>query len=102
MMRNTLFRLVLVALVALMTSVLPWSPVTAGDDLENTTLTIKGMTCGGCVAAVKLRLSKIEGVTDYEVSLKKGEAEVAYDPTLTNPEAIADAVSETGFKAKVK
>ncbi|MFQ5877374.1 MAG: heavy-metal-associated domain-containing protein [Acidobacteriota bacterium] len=70
--------------------------------LQDTTLTIRGMTCGGCVAAVKHRLGRIEGVARYEVSLKRGEAEVTFDPSLTDPEAIAAAVSETGFEATVK
>lgn len=30
------------------------------------TLKIEGMTCGGCVAAVKVQLKKTEGVTAYE------------------------------------
>ncbi len=81
----------------------PWvmgaPPASKGDE---TTLTIKGMTCGGCVATVKLRLKKTKGVLAYEVSLEKGEAEVTYDPALTKPEAIAAAVSETGFTATVK
>jgi copper chaperone CopZ len=68
---------------------------------ETTTLTIKGMTCGGCVATVKLKLRKTKGVLAYEVSLEKGEAEVTYDPDLTRPEIIAAAVSETGFAATV-
>lgn len=67
-----------------------------------TTLTVKGMTCGGCVATVKLKLKKTKGVLAYEVSLEKGEADVTYDPALTSPETIAAAVSETGFTATVK
>lgn len=70
--------------------------------VEKTTLTIQGMTCGGCVATVKLRLKKTKGVLGYDVSLDKGEAEVTYDPAATNAEAIAASVSETGFKATVK
>jgi copper chaperone CopZ len=69
---------------------------------KETTLTIKGMTCGGCVAAVKLKLRKTKGVLAYEVSLERGEADVTYDPDLTKPETIAAAVSETGFAATVK
>ncbi len=69
---------------------------------QRTTLTIKGMTCGGCVATVKLKLKNTRGVIAYDVSLDKGEAEVTYDPALTNPETIAAAISETGFKATVK
>jgi len=74
----------------------------AGDQTANTTLTIRGMTCGGCVAAVKVQLKKAEGVTAYEVSLEKGEAVVTYDPAKTEPKKIAESVSKTGFEAKPK
>lgn len=77
--------------------------VTAGaGDAPKTTLAIKGMTCGGCVAAVKLQLKKTEGVTAYQVSLEKGEAEVSYDPSRTEPKKIAESVSKTGFQASVQ
>lgn len=75
-------------------------PVGAADTAR-TTLTIKGMTCGGCVATVKLQLQRTEGVTGYEVSLAKGAAEVSYDPTRTDPKKIAESVSRTGFEATV-
>ncbi len=71
-------------------------------DAAKTTLTIKGMTCGGCVAAVKLQLRKTDGVTAYDVSLEKGEAEVTYDPKKIEPKKIAESVSTTGFQASVK
>lgn len=73
-----------------------------GAEPAKTTLTIKGMTCGGCVATVKLQLKRTEGVTGYDVSLAKGEAEVSYDPTRTDPRKIAESVSRTGFDATVK
>lgn len=45
---------------------------------------------------------KIDGVKDATVSLKKKTAEISYDPTKTNPEAIAKAITEkTGFKTSV-
>ena len=81
----------------------PWAIGAASSNKEDkTTLTIKGMTCGGCVATVKLKLKKTKGVLAYEVSLEKAEADVTYDPALTSPDAIAAAVSETGFIATVK
>jgi copper chaperone CopZ len=67
-----------------------------------TTLKVEGMTCGGCVAAVKVQLKRTEGVTAYEVRLEKAEAEVSYDPAKITPEKIAESVSKTGFKASVK
>ena len=73
----------------------------AGEPAK-TTLKVEGMTCGGCVAAVKVQLKRSEGVTAYDVSLEKGEAEVSYDPAKTTPEKIAESVSKTGFTASVK
>jgi copper chaperone len=73
----------------------------AGDSAK-TTLAIKGMTCGGCVGAVKIQLKKTEGVSAYEVSLEKAEAQVTYDPAKTEPKKIAESVSKTGFEASVK
>ena len=101
-MRRNLFSLAVAALAALLVSNVLWTTPAAGGNFAGTVLTIKGMTCGGCVAAVKLRLKKVKGVVAYEVSLEKGEAEVTYDPGQTDPDAIAAAVSEIGFKATVK
>ena len=75
---------------------------TAAESGAKTTLSVKGMTCGGCTATVKIQLKKTEGVIGYEVSLKKAEAEVTYDPTVTEPKTIAESVSKTGFQATVK
>jgi len=69
---------------------------------KNTTLEIKGMTCGGCLAAVKVQLKKTEGVLSYDVSLEKAETDVSYEPDKTDPVKIAASVSKTGFTAKVK
>ena len=66
------------------------------------TLKVEGMTCGGCVAAVKVQLKKTAGVTAYEVSLEKGEADVTYDSAKTDPGKIAESVSQSGFHATVK
>ena len=66
------------------------------------TLAIRGMTCGGCVAAVNLQLKRTDGVTAYQVSYEKAEAQVTYDPARTNPDKIAESVSKTGFVATVR
>lgn len=74
----------------------------AAQSTAKTTLTIKGMTCGGCAAAVKLQLKRTEGVTAYDVSLEKGEADVTYEPARTDPGRIAESVSKTGFATSPK
>jgi copper chaperone CopZ len=77
-------------------------PAAAAESKATTTLAIQGMTCGGCVAAVRLQLKRTDGVTSYEVSLEKAEALVTYDPGHTDAKAIADSVSKTGFRATLK
>jgi copper chaperone len=95
------FSLLLPVLVVLSAAV-PWAMGEAPSSKEDkTTLTVKGMTCGGCVATVKLKLKKTAGVTAYEVNLERGEANVTYDPARTDPKKIASSVSETGFTASV-
>jgi copper chaperone len=74
----------------------------AAESTGKTTVTVKGMTCGGCVATVKRQLKNTEGVTAYEVSLERNEANVTYDPGRTTPRKIAESVSKTGFEASVK
>ncbi len=90
-------RAALVAVVGLASAV-----DVAGAEPAGTTLSIQGMTCGGCAAAVKIQLKRTEGVIDYQVSLEKAEAKVTYDPAKTTPERIAESVSKTGFEASVK
>jgi copper chaperone CopZ len=66
------------------------------------TLQVAKMTCAGCAAAVKMAAKKIDGVKDANVSYEKGTADISYDPTKTNPEAIATAITEkSGFPASV-
>ena len=91
----TRFRPYLAALVLSM-------PLAWAGEPAKTTLSVEGMTCGGCVAAVKIQLKRTEGVTAYEVSLEKAEADVSYDSAKTTPEKIAESISKTGFKASVK
>src|SRR2546422_1006391 len=63
-------------LLVLLTGAPIVSAVPSSTTGEKTTLTIKGMTCGGCVATVKLKIKRTVGVTAYEISLERGEAVV--------------------------
>lgn len=69
---------------------------------EVCTLKIEGMACSACAARVKKEALKIDGVKAANVSQPKGTAEITFDASKTNPEAIAKFISEkTGFKAEV-
>ena len=72
------------------------------EALEKATFAVEGMTCGGCVGAVKVQLKRTPGVTEYDVSYEEAEAVVTFDPQVTDPDAIAESITKSGFKATVK
>ena len=79
--------------------------VSAGDKEEavlDVKLSVRGMTCAGCVDKVQAALIKIEGVEGAEVDLESNMAKVTYKKGSTTPEKLAKAVTEAGFKCEVK
>lgn len=64
------------------------------------TLSVSGMTCAACPITVKKALTKVRGVTKAEVDLVQQRAAVTYDDALTNPQALAKAVTEAGYPAR--
>ncbi|MBX3665673.1 MAG: heavy-metal-associated domain-containing protein [Burkholderiales bacterium] len=67
--------------------------------METITLSVKGMTCMGCVSGVKRVLGAVPGVAGAEVSLEKAQAEIRYDPDRTGPEALKAAITDAGYDA---
>ena len=63
---------------------------------------IEGMTCSSCTQNIESNLSKTKGVNSIKVSLQDKSAAVDFDPTLTSPQELADAIYELGFEAKVR
>jgi copper chaperone len=63
--------------------------------MERVTMKIEGMSCGHCVAAVKGALEPLAGVQVEQVSI--GEAVLAYDPAVTSPSAISEAIEDEGY-----
>jgi len=56
-----------------------------------------GMTCDHCVAAVKLEVGAIAGVTDVEVDLATGDVVVASTRPISDNE-MAAAAFEAGYE----
>ena len=63
--------------------------------MEKLSLELKGMGCGGCVANVKRALGEVHGVKVEEVTI--GSANLHYDPSLTSPHKIAEALEQAGY-----
>ncbi|CAN5449595.1 heavy-metal-associated domain-containing protein [soil metagenome] len=65
--------------------------------MRSVTFSISGMTCGGCVAAVRNVLSRQPGVLDVKVDL--GQATLDYDETKVDETALRAAITRAGFSA---
>jgi len=59
-------------------------------------ISIDGMSCENCVRHVKEALSGLEEVTDIQVSLEKGEAELHATGELRD-EKIREVLDEEGY-----
>ncbi|GMY23373.1 copper transport protein ATX1-like [Fagus crenata] len=72
------------------------SEITDQSALRFQTVVLKvGMSCEGCVGAVKRVLGKMEGVESHEIDLKEQKVTVKGN---VQPEAVLQTVSKTGKK----
>lgn len=65
--------------------------------MKETTLSVTGMTCGGCVNSVQKVLAALPGVQSAEVTLAPGEARVVHDETRIGRDALVQAIVDAGF-----
>ncbi|MGE5248292.1 MAG: heavy-metal-associated domain-containing protein [Verrucomicrobiota bacterium] len=65
--------------------------------VERITLSVRGMTCAHCVAAVKRSLEAVPGVREAAVTLEPPRAAVTYDPSKATVEAMTKATEEEGY-----
>ncbi|MFQ5498987.1 MAG: heavy-metal-associated domain-containing protein [Candidatus Zixiibacteriota bacterium] len=65
-------------------------------------ISVKGMTCGGCESKVTTALESTPGVLKViKVSYQDGTALVLTDPAKASNDVITTAVSNTGFQAEI-
>jgi copper chaperone len=65
--------------------------------MEQLTLPVTGMTCGGCENAVKRAVSRLEGVAGVTASHAENWVTVEYDPAKVDRAKIAGAISTAGY-----
>lgn len=59
---------------------------------------IEGMMCGHCQMTVEKAIREVKGVQDVNVNLGSKQAEVSYDPAITDSATIKSAVTKAGYK----
>ena len=67
---------------------------------ETALLSIGDMTCAACVGRVERALKKVDGVRDAVVNLATERATISFDPNLTDRQALAEAVEESGYSIR--
>jgi copper chaperone len=67
------------------------------EEVEEVVLSIKGMTCEKCEAAIKSALLNCNGVKDVKVSYKEANAVVKADAYETDYDELIEAVESAGF-----
>jgi copper chaperone len=65
---------------------------------ETVTFEVKGMSCGGCVLAVRRALGRVDGVEKAEVTMESGRAVISFDPEKVTVEELAEAIRRVGFE----
>ena len=64
---------------------------------ETVQLTVTGMTCGGCEAAVTRALAQIDGVEDVSASHAANAVGVIYDPEKVTRAMLRERIEELGY-----
>jgi copper chaperone CopZ len=64
---------------------------------QTTVVTVTGMTCGHCVAAVEAEVGAVPGVVRATADLGSGRLEVIGDAAV-DPAAVKAAVEEAGYE----
>ena len=65
--------------------------------VQHLKMSVTGMSCAGCVAAVENSLTGLAGVETAEVNFANESVSVAYDPAQLTPDAIAARIRAAGY-----
>ncbi|MDR2091773.1 MAG: heavy-metal-associated domain-containing protein [Azoarcus sp.] len=69
--------------------------------MTTTTIKVDGMSCGGCSSRVGKLLTELPGVTKADVELSSGLAQVEFDASQVNHEALLTVIRDAGFGARI-
>ena len=80
------------------------APAAGGESsrtgLETVIVKVEGMDCARCEAPIRAALESVPGVRSADVSYRRGDARVNFDPRQTDVNQIKRAVGSTGYKVR--
>ncbi len=69
--------------------------------MDQITLKVKGMTCGGCKKSVETGVASLPGVERVNVELDTGKVEVSYNEGQVDITQIKSAIQKKGYFVEV-
>ncbi|XP_048522016.1 copper-transporting ATPase 1 isoform X2 [Dendroctonus ponderosae] len=75
--------------------------VQSGAGQSEVDLEISGMTCASCVHKIESNIVKYPGILSAQVALTVQKGKFKYDPEVTGPRSIIDAIQKLGFNARL-
>lgn len=94
---NKLLTVLLLGGLALLPAAYADDPLPRGQ--QRVVVPVEGMTCGGCVATIKIAVKKLNGIVKVDADHKKGTATVVYEQDKIDVSQIVEAINKCGFKA---
>uniref|UniRef100_A0A4W4F0S1 P-type Cu(+) transporter n=1 Tax=Electrophorus electricus TaxID=8005 RepID=A0A4W4F0S1_ELEEL len=73
-----------------------------GIRLQKVTVGIKGMTCDSCVQSIEGLVSQRDGVHSVTVCLSEEKGIITFDPILTCPMELRNAIEDMGFEVHLQ
>ncbi len=66
--------------------------------MEETTLGVTGMACGGCEDTVTETLDAVDGISSVTASHEDDEVDIEYDAETVDTATISDAIEDAGYE----
>lgn len=68
-------------------------------DTQKACFNVEGMTCAACTVTTKAAIKKLDGIESIKVLLEEKKAEIHFNDTKTNSNAIKKKIDSIGYKA---
>jgi copper chaperone len=68
--------------------------------MDQMTLTVTGMSCGGCENAIKRALSTLDGVSNVSASHRDNRVTLTYDPAKVDRTEIEQRIENAGYEVR--
>ena len=66
-------------------------------DIQETTVSVGGMTCAACVRRVEMAIKELDGVADAAVNLATARATIRHSPSWAGLDKVQETVEDRGY-----